>query len=216
MKNPQVKIIEKEYRFLISRDKLEVQPPKKVGKFELVQTGTIDLKDSLFERRGAPLKDENIGIRIRDIANGTIEFTYKKFLGREGEIAKYDETTTSISREMLDNFLNNHFSNSNLEIIDKLSEKGELYFYLTISNYRKVYIYRSEHSVAELVIEDIQYSNSEKSVQDAAMEIELKYGDDAKDDIDLFVKEIKILYECIDQNEGKNTRALKLLGMNLE
>lgn len=216
MNNTQVKIIEIEYRFLIGRDKLEVEPPKKVGKFELVETSTLNLKDSLFERHGAPLKDENIGIRIRDIGNGTIEFTYKKFLGRDGEVARYDETTLNISRDTLDNFLHNNFTNSNLEVIDKLSEKGELYFYLTISNSRKVYMYRSDHSEAELVIEDIQYSNSEKSVQDAAMEIELKYGEDSKEDIDAFVKVIKDLYECIDQNEGKNTRALKLLGMNLE
>lgn len=208
-------LLEQEYRFLIDRKMLTVAPPLKIYDFRLKNSSISNLKDHLFERNKMSLKEENVGFRIRNVDNKYTEFTYKKFLGKENGMARYDEFTTIISDIEANKLINNNFKIKKLSILKTLSLKGQLYYFLSIENKRRIFNYENGLCTIEMVIEDITYSSSKKSAQDSAMEIEIKMTEKDKESVVKFVEKIKKIYNCIDQNEGKNTRAQKLLKIKL-
>jgi len=79
MKTDSQKKIELEYRFLIPRERIMVIPPHEVANFVLNNSTVVVFQDFLFERTGTPLKDDNVGFRLRKRDDTDIEFTYKKF-----------------------------------------------------------------------------------------------------------------------------------------
>lgn len=204
------KIIEKEYRFLIDSAKLTIKPPSQIGKFVLTSKKTINHTDFLFEREKAPLKDENIGFRIRKTASAT-EFTYKKFLGKKDGIVSYDEFTTRISPNLIEDFKEGLFNHKDLPILQKLQQSGSLYFLLEIHNSRTIYTYTLKHSTIELMLENIKYKNDKNTVSDSMIEIEINISANDQDETDMFVNAIKETYGSEIMDEGKNTRAERLL-----
>lgn len=213
--NNQNKIIEQEFRFLIDKNKLKIKPPRQIEGFELLDSSVIKIEDNLFEREGLSLKEENIGFRIRKIDNDKIEFTYKKFLGRDNNMVRYDEFTIEINQNEADELKSNVFTNPKLPILVEMTKKGKLYYFVTINNKRDVYHYKNNDSSIELVIEDVLYSNGNNKAPDSALEIEIKATNERRDNVDKFVNNIKELYECKVLNEGKNARAMRLLNITL-
>ncbi len=211
--NKSNQIIEKEYRFLIDIEKLKISPPVQIGSFILDDQKTKTHTDYLFEREELPLKNENIGFRIRQIGEN-LEFTYKKFLGKENGVVNYDEFTIPISQETLQSFKRGDFEHKDLPILKKLSTKGTLYFLLEIENKRSTYLFSHGSSKIEVMLEDIKYKNGSNTVTDSMMEIEINVSEEDSGDLDIFVETLKKMYGCVDMNEGKNTRAERLLGIN--
>jgi inorganic triphosphatase YgiF len=208
-------IIEKEYRFLIPRESLAIVPPKEIkGFFALISNNVIKHRDYLFEREKVSLKSEDIGFRVREIGN-KLEFTYKKFLGRENGIVHFDEFTTNISDEDLQRFQSGDFSKSGIDILETLEKKGKLYPLLNIANKRTVYKYEKGECIVELMLEDVVYSSGKKVVADSAMEVEVEYITNKERLITSFINEIRKLYKCEELNEGKNARGERLLGLKL-
>lgn len=208
-------ITEKEYRFLIPRESLDIVPPKDINGFVLISKNATDHKDYLFERERMSLKSEDIGFRVREMG-GKLEFTYKKFLGRENGVVHFDEFTTEISDTVLQDFQSGEFLKSGIEILKKLEKKGKLYPLLNIKNKRKIFVYEKGGCKAELTLEDVLYSSVNKSVSDSAMEIEIEYSKNDEDLIAEFVAEIKKIFNCKELNEGKNARGERLLDLKLK
>ncbi len=206
-------IIEKEYRFLISLESAKILPPDQIGHFKLANKKVSNHTDYLFEREVVPLKDDNVGFRVRK-AGSSMEFTYKKFLGKENGVVNYDEFTTVVDPDTLKQFKEGDFNHKNLPVLTTLSEKGSLYFLLEIINRRTIYTYTHDSSTIELMVEDIKYKNNAQSVSDSMMEIEINISNDDQKDMDLFVEIIKEKYDCVLMDEGKNTRAARLLGID--
>lgn len=213
--NPQ-NIIEQEFRFLIPYQKLQIDPPTEILSFKMVESSVIKIEDSLFERKGITLKEENIGFRVRKINDDKIEFTYKKFLGRENNIVRYDEFTLDLNEPESQDLKSNVFTNPRLPILTEMQEKGNLYYFVTVANKRKVYNYKDNNSLIELVIEDIVYSDGKNEAKDSAIEIEIKADNSNKENVYKFVDKIKEIYKCEDLNEGKNARAMRLLNITLQ
>lgn len=206
------KITESEYRFLIPRSKLGVKPDEQIAGFELVSEETVVLEDVLFERKGKTLKSENIGLRVRMVGNQA-EFTYKKFLGSFGGVAKFDEITVHLNDKAFRALQKGSFNFIQPPIIEKLREEGGLYMLLTIKNMRRVFHYVNKFVELELVVEDIKYISDQKHIGDAMIEIEIK-GSQHKD-IPLFVETIKKLFVAKEASQGKNSRGAALLGIKL-
>ncbi|MBN1618649.1 hypothetical protein JW887_04915 [Candidatus Dojkabacteria bacterium] len=206
------KSTELEYRFTIPRSKLQLRIDKQVGQFHLDQTYETLITDILLERNGTTLKSENIGIRVRNIDN-KYEFTYKKFLGLKKGIAKFDEITQDTDDKTFENFAKEKFDLQKFPILNDLSKKGKLYVMVSVQNKRTVSLFSNNATQIEFVLEDITYSKGKKQVQDAMIEIELKKIDNTFG-VEEFIQHLQKLYSAEPSTEGKNTRAMRLLGFD--
>jgi len=102
------KILETEYSFLIPNFSLALPFIQRTGRFALISEKRIELQDYLSERKNVSLMSEHIGFRVRKV-NGKYEFTYKKFLGRDNDLSRYDEHTVLIAENYLGDFLREDF-----------------------------------------------------------------------------------------------------------
>lgn len=202
-------IIEKEYTFKIPKSKLKTKLPTVLKNFILKGHIEYKIKDILLERLGAPLSDVNIGMRIRIKDNGVIELTYKKFLGRKNGLAHYDERTLLLTNKDLAFFYKNGVFPAKEKWLLELQKEGRLYVLLEINNSREFFKYSYKKDVIEVVVEDITYSNDSKSAKDYMLEVELFLTSDIEI-IDV-VNLISVLFNAKEVNEGKITRALKML-----
>ncbi|MDP2860671.1 MAG: CYTH domain-containing protein [bacterium] len=208
-------IIEAEYQYLIPRSKLNLAPPANLDGFSLADIENIEIKDVLLERKNISLKSEKIGIRIRKVGQKK-ELTYKKFLGKENGITKFDEQTLEIDDKTYSDFSRGVFDYKRFSIFDALRQKGEFYVMITISNKRKIYHYTDSRSRVELIIEDICYKTNGKKAQDAMIEIEIKHPADQEAEIKKLAEYIRDYYFGRETNEGKNSRGMFLLGIPYE
>ena len=205
--------IEKEYRFLTDQQNLNNIPPKTIGDFKLLNRQVTEHIDYLFERKVISLKDDNVGFRIRK-SSEKIEFTYKKFLGFKNNIVQYDEFTLPISQALLDRFLENKFSGTEIKILQELANKGELYYLLTIKNKRFIYTYKYKDTICDLIIEDLEYIHGKLNKRDTMVEVEINTINDNLKSTSTFIETIKQIYNVKTLNQGKNARAMKLLGIS--
>lgn len=208
--------MELEYRYVIPSENINLIPPKDIGVFELAKSYQISLEDILIERRGHSLKKEKIGIRARKTGT-SYEVTYKKFLGEERGAKKFDEHNAIIDQATFERIKSGDFDFSALPIADEISRTGDPYILVEVINSRSVYIYAHEKASLELVVEDITYIGNNRTVQDAMMELEIKSDlVDKSEEIKFVADTIKALYGGVESNEGKNSRAMKLLEIEYE
>lgn len=211
------KIIEKEYRYIISRKNLGLIPPKSIAGFILQSNKTTEFEDILFERRTKTLKSQDIGIRLRKFlveGKRVSEFTYKRFLGKENGVVRFDETTFRVAEEVFEKVSKGNLSELNFPLLEKVKKEGDLFVLLGIKNKRQVYDYAKKKAKLEMVIEDLTFFSGNKKTEDAMIEIEIK---SSKEDIinsEIFVDKIKKIFECTDSNQGKNSRGMLLLGIS--
>lgn len=207
-------IIEMEYRYLIPESKVSLRPPDEICGFKLESNTTSEHEDLLFEREKTSMKSENVGIRMRKKSNN-FEYTYKKFLGRFDGVVNYDELTVPVSIGQWELALSGKIDDKVLPKVGELIQKGNIYPLFLIKNKRNIYNYVQGKSKIELVVEDVMYSIKDKTAKDYMLEAEVVVSSEDKQDLDFFIKEICDLYNCQDLNEGKNSRAEKLLGVTL-
>lgn len=211
------KIIEKEYRFIISRKNLSLIPPKSIAGFMLQSNKTTKIVDILLERKIKTLKSQDTGIRLRKtLIDGKwfSEFTYKRFLGKENGVVKFDEMTSSIDQELFENVSKGDLSELNFPLLKKVKKEGDLFVLLCIKNKRQVYDYANKKTNLELIVEDITFFSRNKRAKDATIEIEIKSPEEDISSSETFVDEIKRIFECMDSNQGKNSRGMTLLGIS--
>lgn len=103
-------------------------------------------------------------------------------------------------------FLNSYF-------LAELGIAQKLFPLLTIHNSRKQYGYSDGESIIEFIIEDLEYRNKDKVVNDAMIELEVQKASD-KSDITGFVEILKKLYQTADVASGKIMRATQLLQLD--
>lgn len=204
--------MEIEYCFSISKDKITLEPERQIGSFKLVKIEHKHILDILIEREIISLTSEKIGVRLRK-TNNENEFTYKRFLGLDNGAMKYDEVTEPVSDLVFNNFLTGKIELFN-QTLKNLARKGKLYPLLTIKNSRQVILYKNETSTVEVDIEGLEYLSlsNHHTAQDAILEIEIIQGKNLNE-ITKLIDYFKTTYSATTTNEGKNTRACRLLGI---
>ncbi|MFA6007388.1 MAG: CYTH domain-containing protein [Candidatus Shapirobacteria bacterium] len=211
--NHSVKATEREYSFLIPRNKLNINPPENIGNFKQISLTNKTIHDILIERKNISLKSEKIGVRLRKI-DGQIEFTYKRFLGKDNGATKYDEITESVSEDIFKYFLTGKIDLFN-PTLKKMAVKGTLYPLLQIKNKRKIVVYSDGVNSIEVEIEKLEYSSSgnNKRVNDSMLELEIIELKSKTEVFDVLVDFFKKAYCGVTASEGKNTRASRMLGI---
>lgn len=208
-----VKATEREYSFLIPQDKLNINPPENIGNFTKISQTNKIIHDILIERKNISLKLEKIGARLRKI-DGQIEFTYKRFLGKESGITKYNEITEPVSEDIFKYFLTGKIDLFN-PTLKKMAVKGTLYPLLQIKNKRKIAVYSDGANSIEVEIEKLEYFSWEnnKRVNDSMLELEIIEFKSKKEIFNVLVDFFKKTYSGVPAGEGKNTRASRMLGI---
>lgn len=208
-------VLELEYHFTIPRSYLKVPPLRTILGLKLISKKKIEITDFLLETKETSLKSIDAGIRIRKVDN-ELEFTYKKFFGKEKGAAKFDERTNKLNKEKYRRILKNDFSKLNdlVLILKKLNRKMEdVYTLMTIRNTRTVLEYLDSNFKIEVVVENILYKSNNQEVVDAMLEIEIKSNLTNYARITDLVNKIKHFYQGTEINEGKNTRGMRLLNI---
>lgn len=207
------KATEREYSYLIPRKKLSLPLPAKVGSFNLISLENKLISDLILERHELAFSKENIGVRIRKI-DTKIEFTYKKFLGKENGLTRYDEVTEEVYQDTFDAYSSGNIVLFN-DILRDLSKQGQIYPFLQINNSRKVAVYGNKVDRVEVVIEDLKYFSWEKNkyIKDAMIEIEIIKCNHSSSEIEKLVNYFCQTFDGSPTNEGKSTRASKFLGI---
>lgn len=211
------KLIEKEFRYIIPRKNLKKILPKTVVNFILQSKSVKQIEDILLERKGKTLKSEDIGMRLRKLLDksGTkVEFTYKKFLGQENGVARFDERNFEIKDKVFDEVVKGDLTNLYLPFEEYLSHYDSLFVLLRITNRRKVYNYTDGDAGVEVVVEDIKFFSGTKNTKDAMIEIEIKSTKDNITNCLAFAGEIKRIFHGEESNQGKNARGMFLLGIS--
>lgn len=204
--------MEKEYNFLIPKDSIAIKPESNICGFKCISTNVFNIEDVLFERKGKLLKDESKGkgLRVRK-QNGSIELTYKEFLGRVDGMAKCYEKNFKLKKEEYEKFKKGNFKNCNYKIVNDLQKDGELYINMIIKNKRSLYRYEKNGNIVDLFIEDVTFIRDENSVKDAMIEIEIVKNIPNDTCILDFVETIRKTYKAIPSCCGKNVRGEELL-----
>lgn len=209
-------IIELEYHFEIPRGSLKIQPVEMVADFKMVKSNDVEITDVLLETKKNSLKSIDVGMRIRK-TNNRIEFTYKKFLGKENGTAKFDELTTILKEDDYRRVINNKFkylTDLNL-ILQKLNKKvDDVYVLLVVNNKRTILNYAYSSTQIEMILEDIKYKSRELEAVDAMMELEITPSTFDQKAVEKFIKEINKTYQGKEVDEGKNGRGMRLLNLS--
>lgn len=209
-------IIELEYHFEIPRGSLKIQPAKLVADFKMVKSSSVEITDILLETKKQSLKSINVGIRIRK-TNNRIEFTYKKFLGKENGAAKFDELTTILKEDEYQGVINNKFTHlTDLDLVLKKLNKqlDDVYILLIINNKRSIFDYASGSTQIEMILEDIDYKSGTLEAVDAMMELEITSSSYDQKAVEKFIRIISKTYHGKKVDEGKNARGMRLLNLS--
>ena len=205
-----------EIRISIDEDKLDHELSEKVSDFTLVSKYSEKVEDVLYERRGRSFKADNIGLRLRKKSSGVCKLTYKRFLGSDGSVAKFDEVTKKINKDKYD-----EIRNSDLSLVSSLVEKNDvsssqLYELMVIDNKRKIFIYKKDDIKIKMFVEDVTYINNGNIAKDAMIEIESMSSFNNKEmrSVERFAQKIINEYGGKIVNEGKNVRGVRFLGLS--
>ena len=208
--------IELEYHLEIPRRSLKIQPGKLVADFKMVKSNSVVIADILLETKNQSLKSINVGMRIRK-TNNHIEFTYKKFLGKENGAAKFDELTTVLKETDYQSVVNNKFTHlADLDLVLKRLNKqlDDVYILLIINNKRSIFDYASGSTQIEMILEDISYKSGALEAVDAMMELEITSNSYDQKAVEKFIRIISKTYQGKMVDEGKNARGMRLLNLS--
>lgn len=211
-------IVELEYHFEIPRDSLKIQPRKLITDFKMIKSYDVEVTDVLLETKKQSLKSIGAGMRIRK-TNNHVEFTYKKFLGKENGAVKFDELTTTLNENEYQSVISNefiHLTDLNL-VLEKLNKQiNDVYVLLVINNKRNVLSYATPSTQIEMILEDIEYKSRGLEAVDAMMELEITSSTFDQKTVEKFIEAVNRTYHGKAVDEGKNGRGMRLLNLSYE
>ncbi|GEM_PF-3006570 len=207
--------LEREYTFQINKKHTELNLPSELGRFRLISKKNIRFKDYILDTKNQSLNDQKIGLRLR-IYKKKGDLTLKKFLGRTKDIATYKEHTLKIPFLYLQSFEKSgqDYIKNILKMKGIIDIRERLTILLEINNDRQIYTYKTKNITLELVVETLKYLKNGRAVEDALLEIEIIQINETNESLKLvskFVDSVKDMFKCLPINEGKTSRAIRLL-----